>query len=112
MNTKFDLINREMNADHFYLKRGNDFNNKRVAGTIIMRNLDIFLHNSLKSAFSEIADYSNFDDHCYNNLKTLAKVMNRVGKYKLRSGLHQWYDNSMKPLQTIAHNDKLAFKIY
>lgn len=112
MNSKFEIITRETNAEHFYFKRGNSFNNKRIVGQTLANVLNIFIHNNKKNAFNEIKEYSNFDDKCYGSLKRLTRVLDKVGHFKMRKFLLRWYDNSMKPMQTIKHNEVLAFKIY
>lgn len=66
------------------------------------------MQNSLK----EIKDYATFDVTCSKKIKKFAHVLQKLAHWKQRRGMYIWFENTIKPVQTIRHNEDLAFKLY
>ena len=56
----------------------------------------------------ELNEYSSFDKACQLKLRGLAKVLHRLGLYKQKIALNQWYCNALKPLPSIRQNNDIA----
>lgn len=66
----------------------------------------------MAEAFREIKTYSQFDIDCSTRLTTLSNVLYKLGQYRMRMALHEWYVNALKPYHQLGLNESLAFKIF
>jgi hypothetical protein len=79
---------------------------------VIFKTIEIFAHNQMQNALKEMVDYSKFDQSCNLKLKKFTAVLMKLAHWKERRGLYIWYENTIKPVQTIKHSHILAFKLY
>ena len=65
----------------------------------------------VQTSFRELHEYSQFDQNCQNKLKSFSMICYKVGTYKQKAALHQWYKNALKPLEFKYQNIDLTYMI-
>ena len=70
--------------------------------------MDISIQSRKQVVLNEIRNYSRFDQDCHEKLQSFATIIYKLGHFKQKIALHQWYDKSLRPLKTRQQNDDLA----
>jgi len=76
----------------------NDWNTKIMVTKLMFENITKFQRSRKQSSFHEMAEYCHFDKDCHAKLRVFADKMLKLGLYKQKIALHQWYDKALKPI--------------
>ena len=99
---------RDRNVDCSELEKRRRWHSKLITCKIMFQQLYLIQLRKEQGAFKELAEYSKFDKGCHSKLKNFAMTLHKLGNLKCKMALNKWYDNSLKPLYTIRHNNDLA----
>ena len=78
----------------------NDWNTKIIVAKVIFENLYKFQKSRKQASFKDMAEYCEFDKDCHNKLRIFADKLLKLGHYRQKIALHQWYDKALRPLNT------------
>jgi hypothetical protein len=78
----------------------NDWQTKLIVTKIIFEHLSMFQRVRRQRALREIQEYVRFDKVCSDKLKSFSNTVHKLGLFKMKQALHQWYDKALKPLAT------------
>lgn len=109
---KYDECVREISHDRADMEAHNKQHAKLVTAKILFQQLEQIAKNKLKTGLEDIKSYCRFDMSCHTKLKSFAYIMERLGTYKLKVALNQWYSNALKPVSCKLQSAVLAEKAY
>ena len=104
----YDDCVRDITRERRNMTAHNDQHTKLIVAKIVFRNLEQCISDRKKASFKELVEYTQFDQDCHQKLKTLYMVINKLGKFKQKVAINQWYDKALKPLNTRHQNDDVA----
>jgi uncharacterized protein (DUF3084 family) len=96
----FDNAVHDLTKDRRSMDESNDWHTKLIVTKVIFQNLELSMQARKQKVFHEIHQYSDFDRECHNKLRNFAAVCLKLGQYRMKVGLNQWYDKSLRPLRT------------
>lgn len=76
----------------------NDWQTKLIVTKIIFEHISMFQKVRRQRAMKELQNYVHFDKVCHEKLKTFSNCLHKLGHFKMKIALNQWYDKSLKPL--------------
>ena len=79
----------------------------KILNQFILKHQRYQVHQS----FRELHEYSGFDQSCHDKLKAFSIVCYKLGSYRQKVALHQWYINSLKPLAFRHQNVDLSYMV-
>lgn len=95
-----------------YGKRNMDRDNSWHTKLIVTKNmhvaLELMVRRRKQVIYNELVNYSIFDGQCHQKLRNLANTLEKVGMYKQKVSLYQWYDKALKPRATMLQNQDLT----
>ena len=85
---------------------------KLVTSKLIFQLLCTMHTNKIRQGFQEVRQYCQFDTICHNKLSQLAKVMENIGRFKLKIAFTKWYSNGLNPMKCKRTAELLSHKVY
>jgi hypothetical protein len=82
------------------MDRDNTWHTKLIVTKNMHVAIEIMIRKRRQAIFNEMSSYSVFDGNCHLKLRNLANTLLKVGHYKQKIGLNQWYDKALKPKLT------------
>lgn len=86
----------------------NDWQTKLIVTKIIFEHIQMFQKIRRQKALKELQEYVRFDKVCHDKLKAFSNTMYKLGQFKMKSALNQWYDSALKPLGTRHQNEDIS----
>lgn len=98
----------EITRERSQMQAHNHHHNQLLIGKVLFTFLDKAIRNRKAMAMNEFFSYCKFDGKCHSTLQRFVKILERLGQYKLRIGLKQWYQKTYKPVETLIQTDALV----
>jgi hypothetical protein len=98
LNLEFDDLVRETMRDRRIISDRSKWQSKLITSKVLEKNLQRMLNKRVYKSFKELSEYANFDRNCHRKLKAFSKVANKLGLFKQKIALYQWYVAALKPL--------------
>lgn len=77
----------------------NTHHNKLLVAKMSFNILENMFRARKQEALNEFFTYCRFDERCHGTLKTFVGVMEKLGHYKMKIALKQWYQKCFKPTE-------------
>ena len=95
---------RNLTRERREMDSNNDWHVKLIMSKVIYTQIEQFMKVRKQTVFRNIHEYSDFDKECHNKLRVFSNVLLKVGQYRQKMGLNQWYDKALRPLNTRHQN--------
>jgi hypothetical protein len=111
LTVNYDTTTREMGHERRGQDNNNDWHTKLIVTKNLFEYLDMLCRLRKQKVFSDVRQYCEFDRSCHLKLRNFANALQRLGQFKMKVGLNQWYDKALKPLGTRLQNDDISMAI-
>lgn len=102
---------RNLTRERREMDSNNDWHVKLIMSKVIYTQIEQFMKVRKQTVFRNIHEYSDFDRECHNKLRVFSNVLLKVGHYRQKMGLNQWYDKALRPLNTRHQNEDISISI-
>lgn len=99
-------------ADMIILKRNTNWDVKLVKARSLFYNLSLMQENRVGEAFGLLCHFSDFDSKCYRTMNAYKLVLVKLKAYYQKRYLNLWFENALKPMETMAQNSAMCRHIY
>lgn len=111
MTMLFDDTVRDKSLDKRVLVDKKRWQAKLITAKILVETLEKIQWIKKSKALKELNEYSIFDRRCHQKLKSFANLCYRLGMWRQKVALHQWYSRALKPLQSKNQNQDISLMI-
>jgi len=91
LNRTYDNCVMEISRERAQMDSHNKHHTKLIVFKILHQKLEGMINARKQDAMNEFYTYCRFDEKCHDTLRQFVNVLDRLGKYKMRIALKQWY---------------------